>query len=157
MFDPQHQLLSRHLAALAAELAADPAPPDGWSRVEQASAPALAGEPELAAVLAARDAAGLKKLADEWTSGARMLPEPDRALLKRALAALKKKIKITRLDEESRIGGGAMSSGRRSTVVAVAPPREFGSEVWDELVRQKRLRGSRGVYEIPPQAPGGEG
>jgi hypothetical protein len=31
------------------------------------------------------------------------------------------------------------------------PPARYPRAVWDELVRQKRLFGERGVYELPPE------
>lgn len=151
MFDPQFALLSRRLAALSAELAADPANPSAWGNAEQALGAARAGEPELARIIDAKDAAALRELVDAWTSGKTMLPEQDRALLKRALKAFRKSLKVTRLDEESGIGGRAMSSGRQSSVVGITPPRQFDAAVWDELVRQGRLRGGRnGIYELIP-------
>ena len=36
--------------------------------------------------------------------------------------AIKKKLKLTRLDDQSRIGVGPMSSGRESGIVGIAPP-----------------------------------
>jgi hypothetical protein len=159
MFDPQHNLLSRLLAAVSDELAADPAAASAgspasagaWAKAEAALAPSRAAEPELARIVDAKDAAALRAKVDEWSSGKGMLPEPDRQLLKRALAAFKKSLKVTRLDEESHVGRGAMSSGRRSGIVGIAPPGQFPREVWDELVRQRRLvEAGHGIYEMPP-------
>ncbi|MBM3975966.1 MAG: hypothetical protein FJ299_03115 [Planctomycetes bacterium] len=68
------------------------------------------------------------------------------------MTAFRKTLKITRLDSESSIGGGPMSSGRHSSIVGITPPNRYGRDVWDELVRQKRLLGGRhGVYELPPE------
>ena len=40
----------------------------------------------------------------------------------------------------------------QSAIVGVRPPDTYPQEVWDELVRQKRLiEGRDGVYEIPPE------
>jgi hypothetical protein len=60
--------------------------------------------------------------------------------LKSALKAFKKRLKLTRLDDQSRIGVGPMSSGRESAIVAIMPPEQFPQAVWDELVRQGKLR-----------------
>jgi hypothetical protein len=156
MFDPQHHLLSRLLATVVEELAADPAggpaSAAAWAKADAALQPSRAAEPELARIVDAKDAAALSAKVAEWGAGKGMLPEPDRQLLKRALAAFKKSLKVTRLDEESHVGRGAMSSGRRSGIVGIAPPNQFPSEVWDELVRQGRLIDARhGIYELPPE------
>ena len=74
-------------------------------------------------------------------------PTPDE--LRKALQAFKKRIKLMRLDDESRLGHGAMTSGGRSDIVAVAPPTQFPRAVWDELVRQGRLKYSgQGLYAL---------
>lgn len=69
--------------------------------------------------------------------------------LKAALKAFKKRLKLTCLDDQSRIGVGPMSSGRPSSIVAITPPDQFPQEVWDELARQGKIRrvGS-GQYEL---------
>jgi len=75
--------------------------------------------------------------------------EPTPAQLKNALKAFKKRLKLTRLDDESRLGRGALSSGGRSGIVAITPPAQFPQTVWDELVRQGKLRrAGQGMYEL---------
>ncbi len=65
-------------------------------------------------------------------------PSPQQ--LKAALKAFRKRLKLTRLDDQSRIGVGPMSSGRQSGIVAIMPPEQFPQAVWDELVRQGKLK-----------------
>jgi len=69
--------------------------------------------------------------------------------LKAALKAFKKRLKLTRLDAESSLAGGPLSSGRGSGIVAIVPPNQFPPAVWDELVKLGRLKkmGS-GTYEL---------
>jgi hypothetical protein len=78
------------------------------------------------------------------------------AELKKALKAFKKRLKLTRLDDESRVGHGPMSSGGKSGVVAIQPPNQYPRAVWQELVKQGKLRPAReGMYElIDPAGPG---
>jgi hypothetical protein len=69
--------------------------------------------------------------------------------LKAALKAFKKRLKLTCLDDQSRIGVGPMSSGRQSGIVAITPPNQYPQAVWDELARQGRLkRVGQGLYEL---------
>ncbi|MBM4024090.1 MAG: hypothetical protein FJ280_01605 [Planctomycetes bacterium] len=69
--------------------------------------------------------------------------------LKQALKAFKKRLKLTRLDEESSLGGGPCSSGRGSGIVAIQPPNQYPREVWEKLVEQGKLRrAGGGMYEL---------
>jgi hypothetical protein len=69
--------------------------------------------------------------------------------LKAALKAFKKRLKLTRLDAESSLGGGPLSSGRGSGIVAIVPPNQFPPAVWDELVKQGKLKKmGGGTYEL---------
>jgi hypothetical protein len=74
-------------------------------------------------------------------------PTPDD--LRAALKAFKKRLKLTRLDDESRLGHGAMTKGGRSGVQAIQPPHQYPRAVWDELVRQGRLKYTgHGLYTL---------
>jgi len=69
--------------------------------------------------------------------------------LKAALKAFKKRMKLTCLDDQSRLGVGPMSSGRPSGIVAITPPDQYPPAVWEELARQGKLkRGGGGLYEL---------
>jgi hypothetical protein len=73
--------------------------------------------------------------------------------LKRAYKAFKKRLKLTRLDEESKLNYQPTSSGRGSGIVAITPPNEFPKAVWDELVKRGRLKYSgHGTYELTDDA-----
>jgi hypothetical protein len=76
----------------------------------------------------------------------------DPAQLKSAMKAFKKRLKMSRLDDESRLGRGPMSSGGRSSIVAIEAPSQFPQAVWDELTRQGKLRrAGSGLYELVDQ------
>lgn len=65
--------------------------------------------------------------------------------LKRAFKAFKKRFKVTKLDDESRLGHGS----RTSKVAGVAPPQGFPPGIWEELVAQGRLkREGGGTYSL---------
>ncbi len=66
---------------------------------------------------------------------------PDTDTCKRAMRAFRKRLVLTRLDEESKIGGhSALTSGANSQMSAIVPPLEWPNSVWQELIRQGKLR-----------------
>lgn len=80
-------------------------------------------------------------------------PAPDDPLdpanLKRAMKAFRKRLKLTRLNEESKLGRNPLTSGKQSQVVAIMPPHQYPPEVWGELVRQGKLKeAGKGFYEL---------
>jgi len=77
-------------------------------------------------------------------SGTALSPE-----LKLALKAFKKRLKLTRLDAESKIGVGPMSSGANWGIVAIMPPNQYPRSVWDELVKLGKLKNAgQGMYSL---------
>ncbi|MBC8329191.1 MAG: hypothetical protein ISR76_09740 [Planctomycetes bacterium] len=76
----------------------------------------------------------------EWDAGKQPYPAPDRAVLKRALKAFRQRIKLQQLDDESGLGGGPFSGGRKSRILAIRPPSQYPAEVWEELDHQRRIR-----------------
>jgi hypothetical protein len=152
MFDAQFALLSKHLESIAAKLGTSDASAALWRDARESLGASRATDPDLAAAIDAEDAGGLRAILGDWSSSKRHLPEQDRELLKRAMKAFRKSLKVTRLDAESSIAGGPMSAGRHSGILGVTPPSRYPREVWDELVRQGRLRGGKqGIYELPPE------
>ena len=66
-----------------------------------------------------------------------------------AMRAFKKRLKLLRLDDESRLGAKQMTGGRKSEIDAIEPPRDFGPEVWASLVRAGKLRDTgQGFYQL---------
>jgi len=71
------------------------------------------------------------------------------ANLKRAMKAFRKRMKLTRLNEESKLGRNPLTSGKKSQVVAIMPPRQYPDEIWQELTRQGKLKDTGGgFYEL---------
>jgi hypothetical protein len=69
--------------------------------------------------------------------------------LKKAMKAFKKRIKLTQLDDESRLGHGPMSSGGKAQVISIQPPAGFGKEIWEELAELGFLkRDGIGFYQV---------
>jgi hypothetical protein len=74
---------------------------------------------------------------------------PSKEELKLAMKAFRKRLKLTRLDDESRLGYGPMTSGGKSGVAAIKPPDQFAKEIWQELANQGKLKHiGHGLYEL---------
>jgi hypothetical protein len=72
--------------------------------------------------------------------------------LQRAMKALKKRLKLTRLDDESRLGHEPMTKGGRSGITGVKPPDQYPAEVWTALAEKGRIRAiGQGLYEVVEQ------
>lgn len=72
---------------------------------------------------------------------------PSAETLKAALKAFKKRLKLTQLDSDSRIGRGPMSAGSASRIAGITPPNQYPREVWEELVKQGKLKhAGHGMY-----------
>ena len=76
------------------------------------------------------------------------MPSTDEEL-KKALKAFKKRLKLTRLDDDSKIGHGPMSGGSKDQVISMQPPSGFGREIWEELTERGFLkRDGIGFYQM---------
>ncbi len=74
-------------------------------------------------------------------------PSPE--VVKTAFKAFKKRLKLTQLDHESRVGRSPLSGGQKSTIEEISPPDQFPRAVWDELVKQGKLRpAGYGMYAL---------
>jgi hypothetical protein len=109
-------------------------------------------------VVGMRDVARLTELIDQLRSPAAASASPNAdapsgETCKRALRAFRKRLALTRLDEESKISSrGAMTKGDDSRMTAIAPPAEWPESVWQELVRQGKLRYvGHGLYQQTKQ------
>jgi hypothetical protein len=56
--------------------------------------------------------------------------------LKRAYKAFKKRLKLTRLDDESGLSPGS----KRSAISGITPPSGFPPGIWEELATQGKIR-----------------
>jgi len=89
-------------------------------------------------------------MADGESQTAQPAPQtPASSELKSALKAFRKRMKITLLDNESGKITGPLSSGRTSSIVAITPPNQFSKAVWEELVKQGKLKyEGHGTYKL---------
>lgn len=74
---------------------------------------------------------------------------PSKEVLKQAMKSFKKRLKLTRLDQESKMTRRPTTTGHPSDVVAIRPPDQFPAAVWEELIRQGKLKKDKhGMYEL---------
>ena len=74
---------------------------------------------------------------------------PSTETLKAAYKAFKRRLKLTQLDDSSRLGHGPMSSGQKSSIAGITPPDQYPTSVWEELVKQGKLkRAGQGMYSL---------
>lgn len=68
--------------------------------------------------------------------------------LKKALKAFRKRLNLTQLEEDSRLGRGPIGSAK-DKVFAIQPPPGFGRDIWEELANQGYLKNDgRGFYKL---------
>lgn len=69
--------------------------------------------------------------------------------LKSALRAFKKRLKVTRLDSESKLSSRAVTGGQKSGIVAISPPSDYRRECWEILANEGKIkRSGGGLYEF---------
>lgn len=150
------ELLCTALEGVVASLAEDPADAQAWAAAERALVTFKVKEEddeELALAIACKEAEALTAIVNGWVDESRLLLVRDRDVLKRAMKAYRKSLKVTVLDAESSLSGGHLSSGRESSIVGITPPERYPRATWDHLARQGRLNPTGGgTYELGPKA-----
>ncbi len=76
---------------------------------------------------------------------------PDDATCRAAMRAFRKRLKLTRLDDESQINSrNPLTQGRPSPIEMIVPPVDFPRRVWVELARRGELRDAgNGFFQLP--------
>lgn len=106
-------------------------------------------------VIDARDITGLESLVDAIegkaaAEAAAPLPEFPASELDAAYRAFHKRLKVSRLADESKLGGRYTSGGRHSEIDAIQPPDGFPNEIWPALVRAGKLKDAGGGFYREP-------
>jgi hypothetical protein len=71
----------------------------------------------------------------------------DEAVMKQALNAFRKRLKLTRLDQESKLGAHKpMTGGRKIEALGIMPPSQFPREVWAELAKRGSIKDMGGGF-----------
>ena len=70
--------------------------------------------------------------------------------MRKAMHAFRKRLRLGRLADESKLGGRNLTGGRHSSIDAILPPNDYGWEVWEALVSAGRLEDAgKGFYALP--------
>ena len=124
---------------------------DAWGVVARLLPRATTDPAEAQRILEAQDAEGLGRLIDAIENPAPKASGDDFADVthddkKAALRAFHKRLKLARLNDESKLGGRYTSGGKTSKIDAVEAPREFPERVWKALVADGTLRDTGGGF-----------
>ena len=89
------------------------------------------------------------------TANAATSQEFELSVLQDALRMFRKRVKLSQLDADSKLGVGPMSGTGQHRIQAMLPPRDYPWGVWEALVKAGKLRrDADGFYSIVEQ-PGG--
>lgn len=125
-----------------------------WGAVHKALLKAKVDAKALLPIVGGRDIATLEVLV-RWLTGEAVemapvaqteAPTVDIEVQRSAMRAYRKRLRLARLDAESRLGVGPMSTGKRHEIDAIIPPREYPLAVWEALVTAGRLRREGGGF-----------
>ena len=82
------------------------------------------------------------------------LPEFPDEELRKAMKAFRRRLKLTRLDHESKLGHSPLTSGKDAAFDSILPPMEFPDELWKVLAARGELEAAgRGFYMLPKEPP----
>ncbi|MGP1271854.1 MAG: hypothetical protein ACTS22_00825 [Phycisphaerales bacterium] len=130
---------------------------DAWALAERLLTRLPVPPDEAQAVCRAKDADGLDRLLHRLEHPAPKvdapLPEFSHDDLAAAIRAFKKRLKLLRLNDESRLGGRYTSGGRRSSIDAIEPPDGFSPDIWRVLARKGQLHDEGGGFYALPEHP----
>jgi hypothetical protein len=69
--------------------------------------------------------------------------------MKKALQAFKKRLKLMRLDDDSRLGHSPLTGDKKDKIMSIRPPSGFGAAIWEALADKGVLkRDTSGFYEL---------
>ncbi|TVQ63864.1 MAG: hypothetical protein EA378_00685 [Phycisphaerales bacterium] len=70
------------------------------------------------------------------------------------MRAFRKRLKLGRLAEESKLGGRYTSGGKKSSIDAIVPPNDYPPELWKALAHDgKLINTGHGMYALPSGDP----
>lgn len=120
---------------------------DAWTLAERLLGRLPADPAEVARVCKEKDADGLLAIIDLLENPAPRKPAVDPSVAESfshddrlaAMRAFKKRLKLLRLNDESRLGGRYTSGGKSSSIDAIEPPDSHPPEMWKLLAEEGKL------------------
>ncbi|MEL6497941.1 MAG: hypothetical protein AAGJ54_10210 [Planctomycetota bacterium] len=123
---------------------------DAWALAERLTLRLPVDLEDASRVFKEKDAAGLLAIIDRLENPPKKeevkLPEFDHDDLAAAMRAFKNRLKVIRLNDESKLGGRYTSGGRKSKADAIEPPSGFDPLIWKVLARDGRLIDTGGGF-----------
>ncbi|MFT5424805.1 MAG: hypothetical protein ACI89L_002607 [Phycisphaerales bacterium] len=132
---------------------------DHWQLAQRLMGRMPVDQAELKRVCTERDLPGFDALVNQLENpGEPAEPKAEVKVSERdmadAIKAFRKRLKVMRLNDESKLGGHYTTGGRKSNIDAIEPPREFKPAVWKALAKAGKLRDTgRGFYALPYEMP----
>ena len=78
------------------------------------------------------------------------LPEIPDEELRSAMKAYRKRLKLIKLDHESKLGRSPLSGGKDAGFESIIPPEQWAPEVWKVLAAKGELESTgQGFYKLP--------
>ncbi|MCH2135603.1 MAG: hypothetical protein MK101_03355 [Phycisphaerales bacterium] len=164
--------LDAQLADQVEAVRADLVDPAAWGSLQKLLLRSTLDASEVAAVVMRRDLGALDAMvsrlrgetpstqgaeaggsqADSQTQDA--LNPVDEQVLRDAMKAFRRRLKLTKLDHESRLGRSPLSTGKGADFESILPPRQFDDGVWAQLAARGELTATgRGFYALPKPPP----
>ena len=125
-----------------------------WETVDRLLGRLAVEADEAHAVCKARDSDALDALVSQVENPTPMKSrEPDREIgddeKLSAMKAFRKRLKLARLSDESKLGSNKLTGGRKSQIDAIIPPTKFAPEVWRALAKDGQLEDvTQGFYQL---------
>jgi hypothetical protein len=141
------QKLRQTLESIIASLESGKNSDSEWDLLQRLMGRMPVDQAEVERCLAERDLLGLDALVTLVEHPERIGDGPGRdpadvpdAEKRAAMKAFRKRLKLSRLADESRITGRLLTKGEDSSIDAIIPPHEYPRDVWDALVADGELK-----------------
>lgn len=158
----------QEVEALKPELEKESAGPE-WGKAQRLLIKAKADPSAVAHVVISRDLEALNTLvaelrdpelasanedADSEPEETEPTPEVPAETMREAMKAFRKRMKLTRLDHESKLGRNPLTTGKLALFESILPPNQYPREVWKALVARGELEATgQGFYKLPTTRP----
>lgn len=115
---------------------------DAWATIARLLPRSTTEQEEAARIVRDQDAEALAALIDRIDSpppAPKPAGEATAKEKKDAMHAFRKRLKLARLNDESKLGGRYTSGGKTSKIDSVEPPNEYPRRVWQALAAEGKL------------------